>query len=282
MLGQQQEEVDTPSGRIRYVDVGDGDPIVFVHGVLADSQLWRRVVPLLADRYRCIVPDWPLGSHTVAVHPDADLTPPGLVRIILDTLDALQLEEVTLVGNDTGGALCQMLVADHPDRVSHLVLTPCDAYENFPPPVLFGPLKMAAAVPGGLLVLLQVLRIRVLHRLPTSFGALMKRLDTALSASWCTPARTDRAVRRDLRKVIKGVAPRHTLDAASRFASFERPVLIAWPRRTRFFPYRHAQQLADDFSNSTLATVDDAYAFVSEDQPAVLAELVDALLSPRP
>lgn len=280
----KQHEVDTPSGRIRYIDVGEGAPIVFVHGILADGQLWRRVIPLLSDRHRCIVPDWPLGSHTVPLRPGADCTPPGLVQIIIDTLDALDLEQVTLVGNDTGGALCQMLVSEHPNRVSHLVLTPSDAYENFPPPALFLPLKVAAALPGGLLVLLHLLRIRLLHRLPTSFGGLVKRLDTRLTASWCTPARKDRAVRRDLRKAIKGVGARHTLTAASRFRDFQKPVLIAWPRRTRFFPYQHAQQLADDFPNSDLETVDDAYAFVSEDQPSRLAELITDFLTrhPRP
>lgn len=281
MLGTQHE-VDTPSGRIRYLDVGEGDPVVFVHGILADGQLWRRVVPMLADGHRCIVPDWPLGSHTVPLRPDADLTPPGLVRIILDTLDALQLERVTLVGNDTGGALCQMLVAEHPNRASRLVLTPSDAYENFPPPVLFLPLKAAAAVPGGLFVLLQLLRIRALHRLPTSFRGLTKRLDTSLTTSWCAPARKDSGVRRDLRKAIKGVGPRHTLAAASRFSEFHKPVLIAWPQRARFFPYQHAQQLAHDFPNATLETLHDAYAFVSEDQPRRLAELITDFLRRHP
>jgi pimeloyl-ACP methyl ester carboxylesterase len=281
LLGEEHH-VDTRSGRIRYVDVGEGEPIVFVHGVLADGQLWRRVVPLLADRCRCIVPDWPLGSHTVPLHPAADLSPPGLVQLVIDTLDALGLEQVTLVGSDTGGAICQMLVVEHPDRVSRLVLTPCDAYENFPPPVLFGPLKAAAAVPGGLLVLLQLLRLRALHRLPTSFGALMKRLDTSLTASWCAPARADRDVRRDLRKAVKGVAPHHTLEVAARFPDFEKPVLIAWPRRARFFPYRHAQRLAEDFPRSALKTVDDAYAFVSEDQPTVLADLIGDFMETHP
>ena len=122
-----------PQGTIRYRERGNGEPIVFVHGLLVNGDLWRKVVPTLAKDFRCITPDWPLGSHEVPMNPDADLTPTGLAKLVADFLAALELENVTLVGNDTGGALSQIVVTEHPERIARLVLTPCDAFEVFPP-----------------------------------------------------------------------------------------------------------------------------------------------------
>src|SRR2546421_5884610 len=107
-LGEQRE-VELPQGTIRYRERGSGEPIVFVHGVLVNGDLWRGVAPLLADRgYRCIVPDLPLGAHELAMHEDADLTPPGLARLVADFIGALGLDAPVIVANDTGGALTQI------------------------------------------------------------------------------------------------------------------------------------------------------------------------------
>ena len=142
-------EARLQQGTIRYRESGTGEPVVLVHGLLTDGQLWREVAPRLARDFRVIAPDWPLGSHQLPLEPGADLSPPGLARIIADFISELDLEEVTLVGNDTGGALCQLVAAHHPERLGRLVLTPCDAYENFLPPA-FRPLQMLAHVPGAL------------------------------------------------------------------------------------------------------------------------------------
>ncbi|MBD0322528.1 MAG: alpha/beta fold hydrolase, partial [Aldersonia sp.] len=129
-------EVELSGARIRYHDRGDGPPIVFVHGLLVNSALWRNVVPGLVDAgYRCLTPDWPLGAHSIPV-PDADLTPPGIADLIAGFLEALDLRDVTLVANDTGGAITQILLARNPARVGRVVLTPSDCYDNFLPPVL--------------------------------------------------------------------------------------------------------------------------------------------------
>src|SRR5262249_37104928 len=133
--------VELPQGPVRYRESGTGDPIVFVHGLLVDGELWRDVASRLQDDYRVIVPDLPLGSQEEALPPGAALSPPGLARIVADFLEALDLRDVTLVGNDTGGAICQLVVTEHPERVKRLVLTPCDAYEEFPPPT-FKPLAV--------------------------------------------------------------------------------------------------------------------------------------------
>src|SRR5688500_18689891 len=127
------KEVRLKQGVVRYREVGSGPPLVFVHGLLVNGELWRKVVPLLSGSYRCIVPDWPLGSHAVALEPDAELSPVGVAALIADFLAALELKGVTLVGNDSGGALCQLVATRHPERLGRLVLTTCDAFEVFPP-----------------------------------------------------------------------------------------------------------------------------------------------------
>ena len=186
-------EVKIPQGTIRYRESGEGPPIVFVHGLLVDGRLWRKVTPLLEDRYRCIVPDLPLGSHLIPMNPDADLSPPGLARIVAGFLEALDLDGVTLVGNDTGGAISQITAANHPERIGRLVLTNCDAFENFLPPA-FRPLQWAARVPGLLTGVLQGMRLdAAAQRLPIAYGWLIKRdLDDAPLASGSSPFLSDR------------------------------------------------------------------------------------------
>jgi pimeloyl-ACP methyl ester carboxylesterase len=126
-------QIDLPQGTLDYRERGTGNAIVFLHGALCNGDLWRGVVPELADSYRCITPDLPKGSHRIPMHPDADLTPPGMVRLITSFLDGLGLERVTVVANDSGGAVAQMLSAVHPERIDRLILTSCDTFGQFPP-----------------------------------------------------------------------------------------------------------------------------------------------------
>ena len=199
-LGEQRE-VALPQGTVRYRERGSGEPLVFVHGFLVNGDLWRKVVPELAKDFRCITPDWPLGSHELPMKPDADLSAPGLARLIADFLEALDLHNVTLVGNDTGGGLCQLVVTRHPDRIGRLVLTPCDAFENFPPR-FFRIVLAPAALPGGAWAMLQPLRINALRHTPIAFGWLAKHgIDREATDSYLRPPLSSRAVRRDARKV---------------------------------------------------------------------------------
>src|SRR5262249_43931152 len=108
-------EAKLPQGTIHYRESGEGPPIVFVHGLLVDGRLWRKVTPLLDGDFRCIAPDLPLGSHLTPMNSDADLSPPGLARIVAGFLQALDLQDVTLVANDTGGAISQITAAQHPE-----------------------------------------------------------------------------------------------------------------------------------------------------------------------
>jgi pimeloyl-ACP methyl ester carboxylesterase len=269
-------EVRLRSGTIRYFERGpeDAPAIVFVHGVLVNANLWRNVVDRLADSFRCITPDWPLGSHELPMSPDADLTPPGVARLVGDFLDELDLSDVTVVGNDTGGAICQILVTTRPERVGRLVLTPCDCYDIFLPR-MFRYLELSARVPGATLALGQTMRLRPLRRLPIAFGWLAKRpIERQASDSYVLPGLQDGAIRRDARKVLRSTSPRLTLAAAERFRTFGRPVLVAWAREDKLFPVSYGRRLAAAFPRGRLVLIGDSFTFVPEDQPDRLADLI--------
>lgn len=269
-------EVRLPQGTIRYREIGSGKPIVLVHGFLTNGELWRNVAPRLADRFRVIVPDWPLGSHELALNPGTDLSPPGLAKVIADFLAALELEDVTLVGNDTGGALSQLVAVNHPERLGRLVLTPCDAYENFLPP-MFRPLQMLARIPGAVFVVGQSLRPRIARRLPFAYGWLSKRpIPDDLSDAWMASVLSNSAVRREIAAILKGISNRYTLEAAQHFGEFTKPVLIAWAPEDRFFKLRYAERMAGSFPNARLERIEDSLTFVSLDQPERTAELIGA------
>jgi pimeloyl-ACP methyl ester carboxylesterase len=267
-------EVTLPAGRIRYHQRGQGPPILFVHGLLVNADLWRVVVPPVAEAgYRCIAPDWPLGAHQLAV-PDADRSPPGLAALVAAFLERLDLDDVTVVANDTGGAITQLLMTNHPERVGGVVLTPSDSLERFFPPV-FAPLPTLARIPGSMWLLVQLLRVRALQRLPFTFGWVAKRpIPPEVVDSYLLPSRRDAAVRRDLRRFLRGVHRRYTLAAARALPQFTKPVLLAWAEEDRLFPLQLARRLADLLPHSTMVTIPDSYTFVPEDQPQLLARLV--------
>jgi pimeloyl-ACP methyl ester carboxylesterase len=272
----EAKELKLPQGTIRYRETGDSDKpaAVFVHGLLVNGLLWRNVVPRLAGDLRCIVPDWPLGSHELPLAPGADNSPGGVAQLIADFIAALDLIDVTLVANDSGGALSQLVVTRHPERIGRLVLTPCDAYENFLPP-LFRYLQWLARVPGGAVVGMQMLRVRLLRRLPIAFGRLTKRpIPREVEDAYVAPILRDAGVRRDTTAFLRGIDKRDTLAAARAFPGFERPVLIVWAKDDKVFPLAHAERMAAAFPDARLETLGDAYSFVPEDQPERLAALI--------
>jgi pimeloyl-ACP methyl ester carboxylesterase len=266
------KEVRLSQGTVRYRDEGSGAPIVFVHGLLVNGRLWERVVERLRDRHRCIVPDLPLGSHTLPMDEHADLSAPGVARLVAEMLESLELEDVTLVGNDSGGAISQIVATRHPQRIGRLVLTNCDLYENFPPK-LFAYLKPAARIPGLLSGVAQTLRLAPLRRSPLAYGVLTKsRIDSELLESWVRPGIEDRRVRRDSRKFILDSSPEQTLRAAAELEGFGRPALFAWAPEDRWFPIAGAERLAASMPDARVHRIDDSKTFVSIDQPERLAE----------
>lgn len=267
-------EADLTAARIRYRERGEGPPVAFVHGLLVNADLWREVVPRVAAAgFRCIAPDWPLGSHEIAV-PGADLTPPGVAALIAEFLDKLDLRDVTIVASDTGGALTQILMTQHPERIERVVLTPSDSFEHFFPP-MFRPLTALAHVPGSMRLLSRMLGLRAVQRLPIAFGWLTKRpLPPEVTDSYIAPVRRDRAIRNDLGRFLRTVHRRHTLAAAQLLPEFNRPVLLAWATEDRIFPFKQAHRLAEVLPDATVIGIEDAYTFVPEDQPEELSRLI--------
>lgn len=276
-----QKSVELSQGRITYGEVGEGPAVVLLHGLLVNGSIWRKVTPLLAEHARVIVPELPLGSHTTPMNPDADLSTHGLARLVDELLEQLDLDDVTLVGVDTGGALAQVVATEHPQRVGRLVLSSCDAFDNFPP-ALFRGLLVAAKVPGALAVLGHVARLKPLWRTPLGFGWLAKRpIDEAVIRSWLTPGRRPE-IRRDVRKVLNGISPEITQRAAEKLERFDRPALIAWAAEDKVMPVEHAHRLAALMPNARVELIDDSYTFTPEDRPEALASLVASFVREQP
>jgi pimeloyl-ACP methyl ester carboxylesterase len=265
-------EVHLPQGIVRYRERGEGPPVVFVHGLLVNADLWRAVVPAVAGAgFRCLAPDWPLGSHQVPV-PDADLSPPGMAALVAAFLERLDLDDVTVVANDTGGAITQVLMVEHPDRIGRVVLTSSDSFERFFPPQ-FAPLPWLARVPGSMWPLAQLTRIRPVREF--GFGLVAARpVPAEIVESYLGPSRRDPAVRRDLRRFLRGVHRRHTLAAAKALPGFTKPVLLAWAADDRLFPIELAHRLAAVLPRATLVPIGNSRTFVPQDQPTELARLV--------
>jgi pimeloyl-ACP methyl ester carboxylesterase len=264
-------EIQTSGGRLRAFEAGSGEPIVFAHGALVNANLWRKVVPLLSPDFRCITLDLPLGSHEIPM-PDADLSPTGLADLIAEAVAELGLERPTLVGNDSGGALSQIAVSRHPDLVSRLVLTSCDAYDEFPPR-FFDVLLWPARFPALSRVLFAPLRIRALRETPLAFGWLMHaKLDERAGDSYVLPPLTSPEAGADFARFLRTMDGSHTMAAIEKLRSFDRPVLIAWSRDDKFF---HAgERLAADIPGARLEWIDNARTFSMEDQPERVAEVI--------
>jgi pimeloyl-ACP methyl ester carboxylesterase len=261
--------------RIRAHVTGEGPTIVFVHGALVNANLWRKVVPRL-DGFRRVTLDLPLGSHLEPMPKDADLTPPALVDLIADALEALDLDDAIVVGNDTGGGLTQILAARRPQRIGALVLTSCDAFENFPPR-FFRIVLAPARIPGAIPLAFGGLRLRALRRLPVAYGWLTNEpIEPNAEDSYVLPVLTSRGIRRDVRRLLAGLDPAYTIDAALKLASWDRPALIAWSQNDRFFPIEHGERLAKIIPGARFEAIEGSRTFSAEDQPERLAGLIGA------
>jgi pimeloyl-ACP methyl ester carboxylesterase len=267
------KEVTLPQGTIHYRDTGSGQPVVFVHGLLVDGSLWRKVTTLLEGDARCIVPDLPLGSHRTPMNADAELSPANVARLVGDFLAALDLEDVTLVGNDTGGAISQLVALDHGERVGRLVLTNCDCFEVFPPKE-FVPMVKAAKVPGALYAAVQPMRAAAARRSPLAYGWLAREIPDEVTGAWVRPFLDDADIRRDASTFMRAMDKATTLDAAARLPSLKIPSLIVWGQADRFFSQELGRRLAATLPNSRLEPIADARTFVSEDEPEALADLI--------
>jgi pimeloyl-ACP methyl ester carboxylesterase len=264
-------------GTLHYQESGAGAPVVFLHGYLMGARLWDPVVRLLDGEFRCLVPELPFGAHPAPMRPGADLTAAGLGRLVAEFLDALDLREVTLVGNDSGAAVAQVVAARHPGRLGGLVLATGDAFDNYPP-APFRPL-IAAARAGMLTALLAVLKARRARSLPTAYGWLTHGdLPHDLIDCWVAAYFADHGVRRDLRRLTAALGDDAFMtQIAAELAAFTKPALLAWAADDKFFPLEHARQLAALLPDARVELIAGSRTWVMRDQPERTARLIAAL-----
>jgi pimeloyl-ACP methyl ester carboxylesterase len=270
--------LELPQGRLDAFRRGEGPPLVFAHGWLANANLWRGVVDRLADRFTCIALDLPFGAHRTPLGPDADLSAAGCGALVADALDALALDEVTLVGNDSGGAYSQIALSTRPERVARLVLTSCETpYDEFPPPPFDG-LPAAARDPETLGQLLFALEDPEVRKLPAAFGLLVKHpLDPPVSDAYALPCLRDPGVLHDTAKVMAGASTAAVHRAgATLIDGWRRPMLLVWSTEDPVFPVEHARRYAAALPDAQFVEIEDSYSFTPEDQPAAVAAAISS------
>jgi pimeloyl-ACP methyl ester carboxylesterase len=272
--GERLREIELSAGMIEYEDTeGLGPVVVLLHGLVMNGSLWRHVVRDLRADHRCIVPTLPLGGHRWPMRADADLSPRGIGRLEAELLEKLNLHDVTLVGNDSG--LYQIAAGEYPERIGRLVLTSCEAFENFPPGLPGFTISLAAKLPGGLNALAQPMRLRVLRRLPFAYGWMTKRpIPHAVTDAWLHPLLTRREIRRDITRYIRASKKGEMLAAAERLRSFDRPALVVWAKEDRVMPPSHGRRLAELLPQGRLIEIADSYTLIPEDQPGELAHAI--------
>jgi pimeloyl-ACP methyl ester carboxylesterase len=250
----------------------DGRPLVFIHGYAMGSSLWQGLTEKLGDRgFNCLAPTWPLGAHSEPMRPEAELTMEGIAAMVGELLDRLQLEDVVLVGNDTGGAIAQIVATTAPQRLGALVLTSCDAFDHFPPPIL-KPFIAAAKFPPAFKAAAQPLRTKLGRQ--RAFGALAHADIDQLVVEWLKPALTDRHIREDLRRFTASLKRESTVRAAAGLPKFDKPALVAWSADDAFFPLEDGKRLAETLPNARLEVIAAARTFSMIDQPDKLTQLI--------
>lgn len=268
------EEIELSAGIIEYEDTGGSGPVVvLLHGLVMDGSLWQNVVRELSVDYRCVIPTLPLGGHRRPMREGADLSPHGQAALQAEFLEMLDLREVTLVGNDVGHF--QLTAGLYPERMARLVITSCEAFENFPPGLPGRVAAIGMNIPGGSFLLAQALRWHALRRLPFTLGWMAKRpISNEMIDIWLRPLQTMPLIRRDLRKYIRTLDRGDMLAAAEGLRRFERPALVIWAKEDRVMPPAHGRRLAELLPNGRLIEVADSYTFLPLDQPEELAGMI--------
>ncbi|MFE2866395.1 alpha/beta fold hydrolase [Embleya sp. NPDC059259] len=274
-------EIELSAGTIEYRDTGEtrstGPTIVLLHGLLMDASLWDGPIAALSAEHRCVAPTLPFGAHQHAMRADADLSLPGIARLVAEFLDRLDLDDVTLVGNDTGGALVQLLIRDGAtERVGRIVLASCDAFDNFPPGLTGRTLLLTGKLSPRLFGLfMQQMRLRPVRRLRIAFGWLTKRGD-AVTARWLAPILTRAEIRRDAVRMLRaaGADTDLLLTAAESLPAFDRPALVVWASEDRVMPPDHGRRLAELLPRGRLVEIRDSYTLIPLDRPTELARAI--------
>ena len=271
-LDKYRGQVRTRSGPASYVDTGGpGRPALFVHGVGTSSYLWRHVIEELDGQRRCVAVDLPLHGRTPAAT-DQDFTLPGLARFVADCCDALELTEVDLVGNDTGGAVCQVFAAVHPERLHTLTLTNCEAHDNVPPKAL---------LPGVLLARMG-LYARIAPRLARDIPRARKRifgltyqdvtrLPEDIVRAWVEPQLGTAEAARQSQRLLTSLHARDLLAVEPALARLQVPTLIVWGTKDIFFRRKWAYWLRDTIPGATeVVEIDGGRLFFPDERAAEL------------
>lgn len=274
-------EVEVSAGPIDYGDSGgEGRPLVFIGGLPHDERLWDGVVAELAPQFRCLTPVLPLGAQRKPLRPDADLSLPGLSRIVTEFLGRLDLEDAVVCFNDWGGAQT-MVSHGGVDRVGALVLVSCETDGNYPPGVAGRIAALSGFMPGGFGAMRFALASPRLRRLPFTYGRMSKRgVPDELMQRWLQPLKRPE-IRRDTRRYVRDVRHgRREIQAATpKLRSFDRPVLVVWDEEGTMMPNAEGRRLADSFPNSRYVELPDCYTLIPLDQPQALAQEIRDFVS---
>jgi pimeloyl-ACP methyl ester carboxylesterase len=272
--------IDIPAGVIDYEEAGTGPPVVLLHGLLMDHELWARVLPLLPEGFRYIRPVLPLGAHRRAMNPGTDLTLSGQVRLVADLLHALDLEDVTLVHSDWGGALF-LTARGLDDRIARQVILPCEAFDNFPPGLPGRMVALAARVPAGVQLAARQLRVGWLRRLPLLYGQMARRpVPDELIRRWTEPVLTDANVRRDLLCYCRGKFDKAALIRDTEaLRRFQGDVLVLWSPDNQVMPAAHGRRLAALIPRARYAEIPGAYVLSALDEPEAVARAIGEFLT---
>jgi pimeloyl-ACP methyl ester carboxylesterase len=256
---------------IQYVDEGKGIPILFIHGTLSNSDTWRKIIPELSKKYRCIAIDLPIGGHSIPLNDDVDLSPVGISLIIKEFLEYLNIEKIIIVSNDTGGVYSQIFASLYPKNIEKLIFSNCEVLEVFPPSK-FKYLITAVKIPGFTSMLGQAFKIKSLLTSNLMMGLLSHKLtNDELSELYLKSFITNKAVRRNFAANIKTWSPKYTIEAAEKLKAFKFPVLVLWGQDDKkLFPIKLGEQLKTVFQNAELITIPNSKTYIQEDQPEIM------------
>ncbi|MEB3070300.1 alpha/beta fold hydrolase [[Mycobacterium] vasticus] len=266
---------------IEYTEIGSGPPIVFVHGVYVTGALWQDVADRLSRNYRCILPTWPFGAQRNPAGPGVDLGVAAAGSRILRFIEALDLSQVTLVANDTGGGIVLAALGNSAHdfgRVAAMVFTNCDSFDHFPPPGFLPLVKLCrlnAAIGRGIL--------RMLASRPglNYFASSVTRhgIDVTRRPAIFGGFATSAQVRREAVRLTAEIDPKHTLAATAALETYPNPVLILWGAADKLFPVEDAHRLANAFPHAALRTIEDSSTYVMLDQPDDAAQAIREFLT---
>ncbi|OJJ16102.1 alpha/beta hydrolase [marine bacterium AO1-C] len=265
---------------LEYQEKGQGQPIIFIHGAFSNQHTWRKIIPELSKHYRCIVPNWPFGAHKQPFSPQADLTPEGITSLIYEFMEALGLEQVTLIANDTGGAYAQIFTSKYPEKVDQLILSNCEGLEIFPPKK-FSSLPKMVQLPGYTRLMAQVFKRKSLLKIPTTFGLLSNSLNKEdLFDLYARNFSCNQAIRRDFKRFAIGWHPKYTQEAAVKLKDFKKPVLVMWGNEdTKLFPVKLGKRIANIFPNARFVEIPQAMTYIQEDQPMAMVQEIKGFLA---